>query len=318
MTKPVILIVDDEISNIEMIGAVLEDDYEICFSRSGEDALQTVHTAAPDLILLDIVMPGLNGYEVCRRLKSDPALVDVPVIFTTGLHEIEDEVRGFAVGAVDYVTKPIQPVALRSRVANHVQLKRMRDQLADLAMTDTLTGLGNRRLMEKLMQSEGRRLSRDADWLSFVMIDIDFFKQFNDKYGHPKGDDCLRMVAATLREAVRRSNDVCLRYGGEEFACILPGTDHAGALEVAAEMRRRVEALGIPNAGSQVSPVVTISLGVATGRCAQELSMELWISTADAMLYQAKHTGRNQLAGHVIEPPRSTAQPQQDRPRDTG
>lgn len=302
MNKPIIMIVDDEISNIEMMGAILEDEYEICFARSGEEALQNVRETGPDLILLDVVMPGLDGYEVCRRLKGDARLADIPVIFTTGLYQTEDEVRGFDAGAIDYITKPIQPVALRSRVGNHVELKQMRDRLADMAMTDGLTGLGNRRLMEKLLRSEVRRLSRDGDWLSFIMLDIDFFKQFNDLYGHLEGDQCLRMVASALRGAVRRSGDTCLRYGGEEFACILPQTDHDGALEVAEDMRRRVEELGIPSSGSTASPVVTVSIGVATGRCSSELSMELWISTADAMLYQGKRSGRNRVEGHVMIP----------------
>ncbi|MGR3554885.1 diguanylate cyclase [Paracoccus sp. (in: a-proteobacteria)] len=302
MSKPVIMIVDDEIANIEIMGAVLGEDYEICFSRSGEDALRVVQRVTPDLILLDIVMPGLDGYEVCRKLKDDPATADIPVIFTTGLYQTEDEVRGLAAGAIDYVTKPIQPVALRSRVDNHIELKRMRDQLANLAMTDGLTGLGNRRLLEKLLQTELRRLSREGDWLSFIMLDIDFFKQFNDLYGHLEGDQCLRKVASALGGAVRRSGDTCLRYGGEEFACILPRTDHDGALEVAEDMRRRVEALGIGNGGSDVSPVVTVSIGVASGRCSSELSMELWISTADAMLYQGKRSGRNRVEGHVMIP----------------
>lgn len=300
MTKPVILIVDDEISNIEIMAAVLKEDYEICFARSGEEALAIIHASAPDLILLDIVMPGMDGYAVCSHLKQDPRFSDVPVIFTTGLSEIEDEVQGFAVGAVDYVTKPIQPVALRSRVSNHIELKRMRDQFADLAMTDALTGLGNRRQLEKLLRSEMRYLSRHGDWLSFVMIDIDCFKQFNDEYGHLQGDQCLRMVAIALAQTAQRGRDVCLRYGGEEFACILPETDHAGALRVAEEMRRRVEGLAIPNIGSNAEAIITVSVGVASRRCEPGCSMETWISTADALLYKAKRTGRNRVVGRNI------------------
>lgn len=302
MSRPVIMIVDDEIANIEMMAAVLEDDYEICFARSGPDALQVAMNARPDLILLDIVMPGMDGHAVCRQLKRDPVLCAIPVIFTTGLDEPEDEERGFEAGAVDYVTKPIQPIKLRSRVGNHIELKRMRDQLSALATTDALTGLGNRRLLEELLQSQLHRLSAQGEWLSFIMLDIDFFKQFNDIYGHLEGDSCLRRVAHALQGAMRRSDDVCLRYGGEEFACILPRTDHDGALDVAEQIRQAIEDLGIPHKGSGVSPVVTISVGVATGRSAADLSMELWISTADAMLYQGKRTGRNQVTGHLIEP----------------
>ena len=313
MSRPVIMIVDDEISNIEMMAAVLEDDYEICFARSGPDALQVAMDARPDLILLDIIMPDMDGHAVCRQLKKDPVLCAIPVIFTTGLDEPEDEERGFEAGAVDYVTKPIQPIKLRSRVGNHIELKRMRDQLSALATTDALTGLGNRRLLEELLQSQLHHLSAQGEWLSFIMLDIDFFKQFNDIYGHLEGDDCLRRVALALKGAMRRSDDVCLRYGGEEFACILPRTDHDGALDVAEQIRNAIEDLGIPHKGSAVSPVVTISVGVATGRSAADLSMELWISTADAMLYQGKRTGRNQVTGHVIEPPRPQQLPERTR-----
>lgn len=303
MSKPIIMIVDDEVSNIEMIGAVLEDSYEICFARSGEDALRLAETARPDLILLDIVMPGMDGYEVCRRLKDAASLAEVPVIFTTGLYEPEDEVSGFAAGAIDYVIKPIQPLVLQSRVRNHLELKRMRDQLAEMAMTDALTGLGNRRRMEVLLEAESRRLARDADWLSFIILDIDFFKQFNDLYGHPQGDACLRAVAEALRGCMQRSEDACLRYGGEEFACVLPRTDHRGALQIAENLRRAIEQLAIPNAGSTVGAFVTASFGVATGRCLPDLSVELWVGTADAMLYESKRLGKNRIAGHLIEPP---------------
>lgn len=295
MKRPIILIVDDEISNIEIMGAVLEEQYEICFARSGEEALAMVQAFSPDLILLDIVMPGMDGYAVCRHLKQDPDLSQVPVIFTTGLNHTDDEVQGFAVGAVDYVTKPIQPIALRSRVRNHIELKRMRDQFADLAMTDPLTGLGNRRMLEQLMPSEIRRLARQGEWLSFVMIDVDCFKQFNDEYGHPEGDRCLRVVATTLVETLSRSHDVCLRYGGEEFACILPETDASGALHIAEQIRQRIEGLAIPNKASTVRPLVTVSLGIASGICGAESTPERWIAAADEALYQAKHFGRNKV-----------------------
>lgn len=193
--KPVIMVVDDEIANIELIAAVLEEDYEIVFARSGEQAIDVARKFVPDLILLDVVMPGLDGYETCRRIKQDPGLADVPVIFTTGRDAVEDEVRGLAAGAIDYVTKPVQPVALRRRVSNHIGLKQKRDRLASLALIDPLTGLGNRRMFEDLLKDEVARLTPLGGWLSVILVDIDFFKQFNDMYGHPAGDRCLAQVA---------------------------------------------------------------------------------------------------------------------------
>ncbi|RCW79629.1 diguanylate cyclase [Paracoccus lutimaris] len=300
--RPVILIVDDEIINIEIMSCLLEPEYDICFAKSGSHALEIAGQIGPDLILLDIVMPGMDGYELCRRLKQDEALADVPVIFTTGLDGLDDEARGLSSGAIDYVTKPVQPEILRRRVANHLEMKRMRDQLADLAMTDALTGLGNRRRLEKLLRAELRRLARSGEWLSVIMLDIDFFKQFNDTYGHLEGDGCIRKVAAALCRSLHREGDFCARYGGEEFACILPETDFGGAMSVAEDMRRQVERLGLPNSGAGAASGVTVSLGVATGRCEAGLPAEIWLSNADRLLYQSKRAGRNRVTGQIIGP----------------
>ncbi|KMS56059.1 diguanylate cyclase [Novosphingobium barchaimii LL02] len=295
MTRATILIVDDEISNIEIMNAVLEDDYEVCFSTSGEQALETARTTLPDLVLLDVLMPGIDGFEVCRQLKADPLLADIPVIFTTGLGDTADEMRGLSLGAIDYVTKPIQPAILRARVGNHVELKRLRDQLANMAVTDALTGLSNRRQMEKALHSETGRLARTGDWLSVIMIDIDFFKQFNDTYGHPAGDRCISMVASALTRAVKRASDLSARYGGEEFACILPGADPHGAQLVAQEIKLQVQSLNIPHERSQISPFITVSIGVASARCLPGMAADQWIGHADRQLYQSKHGGRNRI-----------------------
>ena len=300
--KPVIMIVDDEIANIEMIGAMLEDEYEILFARSGEQAIDIAQKAPLDLILLDVVMPGMDGYETCRRIKHDPNLVNVPVIFTTGLDSVECEIQGLSVGAIDYVTKPVQPVSLRRRVSNHVNLKRMRDQLASQALIDPLTGLGNRRMLETLLVEEMIRLARLEEELSVLLIDIDYFKQFNDLYGHLEGDQCIAMVAGTLGAAMRRGGDMCVRYGGEEFACVLPRTDYEGAMHLAEILRSQVEALAIPHAGSSCAPVVTISIGVAVRRCAPDQLMNVWFKTADQMLYDSKHAGRNRVTGTTFHP----------------
>lgn len=158
-SKPVIMVVDDEIANIETIGAILDQDYEILFARSGEQAIQIAGKNPLDLILLDVIMPGLDGYETCRRLKLDPKLADVPVIFTTGLHTVEDEIQGLSAGAIDYVIKPVKPISLRQRVGNHVELKRMRDRLVNMTMIDPLTGLGNRRMLQSQLDEIVPRLA---------------------------------------------------------------------------------------------------------------------------------------------------------------
>ncbi|WP_024897654.1 diguanylate cyclase [Brucella rhizosphaerae] len=294
--RATVLIVDDEVSNIEIMNAVLEDHYEICFATSGEQALEVARSVLPDLILLDVMMPGLDGYEVCLRLKNDRLLADVPVIFTTGLDDQEAEVRGLSLGAIDYVTKPINPVVLRARVSNHIELKRLRDQLAQMAVTDALTGLSNRRQLEVILAGEISRLAPAGAWLSVIMLDIDFFKLFNDTYGHPEGDRCIAMVAAALNRAVHKVSGMTARYGGEEFACVLPGAPPETALATAHEIQLQIQSLNIPHQSSEVSTNVTVSMGIASARTHPGKSGSLWLQQADHQLYTSKKSGRNQIA----------------------
>jgi len=294
--RATVLIVDDEVSNIEIMNAVLEDHYEICFATSGEQALEVARTVLPDLILLDVMMPGVDGYEVCTRLKNDRLLADVPVIFTTGLDDQEAEVRGLSLGAIDYVTKPINPIILRARVSNHVELKRLRDQLAQMAVTDALTGLSNRRQLEVILKAEIARLAPTGAWLSVIMLDIDFFKLFNDTYGHPEGDRCIAMVAAALTRAVHKVSGMTARYGGEEFACVLPGADRETALTTAREIQLQIQSLNIPHLGSQISTNVTVSIGIASAQTQPGMDGSLWLEHADHQLYSIKKSGRNQIA----------------------
>lgn len=298
--RAVILVVDDEVSNIELLSAALEDEYEICFATSGAEALDVARSVLPDLILLDVLMPGMDGYAVCREIKDDPLLADVPVIFTTALGDQAAEVKGLELGAVDYVAKPVVPVIVRARVRNHIEMKRMRDQLAELAVTDALTGLGNRRRLEQALNQEVGRLTRSAADLSVIMLDIDFFKQFNDTYGHTAGDRCITMVASALNRAVRRAADLTVRYGGEEFACVLPNTSHEEAMAIAQNIRDRVSALAIPHENSKVAPYVTISIGVATATCSPNMDPVNWIMAADSQLYRAKAAGRNGVEGRFF------------------
>ncbi len=294
--RATVLIVDDEVSNIEIMNAVLEDYYEISFATSGAQALEVARSVLPDLILLDVMMPGLDGYEVCSRLKSDRLLADVPVIFTTGLDDQDAEVRGLSLGAIDYVTKPINPIVLRARVSNHIELKRLRDQLAQMAVTDALTGLSNRRQLEVILTAEISRLAPTGAWLSVIMLDIDFFKLFNDTYGHPEGDRCIAMVAAALTRAVHKVSGMTARYGGEEFACVLPGADPEKALATAKEIQLQIQSLNIPHPGSAVSSTVTVSIGIASARTHPDMGGSLWLQHADHQLYTSKKCGRNTIA----------------------
>jgi diguanylate cyclase (GGDEF)-like protein len=300
MERAVVLIVDDEIANIEIMNAALEDQYEVCFATSGAQAIAVAKSVLPDLILLDVLMPGMDGYEVCHTLKQDPLLADIPIIFSTGLDDQDAEERGLSLGAIDYITKPIQPVILTARVRNHIELKRLRDRLAEMAVTDALTGLSNRRHLEQVLKTETARLARTGEWLSFIMIDIDFFKAFNDTYGHPVGDRCIAMVASALNRAVRRAADLPARYGGEEFACILPGADPVAAMAVASDIQAQVRSLGIPHMASSISAQVTVSVGVTSARCEPGMSSDFWIQNADRQLYISKSEGRNRIAASTF------------------
>lgn len=293
--RQTVLIVDDAPVNIRVLGNALKTDYKVLFATNGEKALEiAMSSSPPDLILLDIMMPGMDGYEVCQKLKAEKYTQNIPVIFITAMSQEADETRGLEIGAVDYITKPFSLPIAKVRVKTHLELKRHRDMLENLSMLDGLTGISNRRRFDEFFDMEWKRAERDASFLSLIMIDIDFFKAFNDYYGHQTGDDCLKQVAKTLADSVKRPADCIARYGGEEFASILPGTDIQGAVLIAENMRKNVEALGIPHSYSPIDHV-TISLGSASVLPAKGHSAINLIEGADKTLYRAKEGGRNQV-----------------------
>lgn len=297
--KQTILIVDDTPTNIEVLAEVLSDDYEVLFATNGQDAFEVAVLQNPDLILLDVMMPGMDGYEACTLLKNDSRTQSIPVIFVTSLGQEEDETKGLSAGAIDYLTKPIRPPIFRARVRNHLELKRYRDFLENLSATDGLTGIFNRRRLDEVLENEWRRALRNQTPLSLILSDIDRFKDYNDSYGHLAGDDCLRQIARTLAECARRPSDLMARYGGEEFAGLLPETDALGAGNVATMMWEKVNCLNLPHVRSDVADHVTLSLGVATlTPVIGQPSCDL-IRRADEFLYAAKRNGRNQIKGSV-------------------
>jgi diguanylate cyclase (GGDEF)-like protein len=292
-----ILVVDDDRANIEVLSVVLGSGYELFFATRGAEAIEIARAALPDLVLLDVMMPEMNGYELCARLRTDPMTASIPVIFITGLGDVDAEIRGLEVGAVDYVTKPISPPLVRLRVRNQLELKRARDTLERLAETDGLTGLANRRAFDRVLEIEFRRLHRSGAPLSLILLDVDHFKLFNDQYGHVAGDDCLRSIAGIIGSAITRAADVAARYGGEEFGVVLPETPHDGAVLVAERIRRAIVDACIPHETSPVASVVTASLEVVSVACAGFGAPPEVIAIADEQLYRAKSMGRNQIAG---------------------
>lgn len=302
LAKQRILIIDDERSNIKLLAGALQSRYQISFALNGEDGLRIIQgDLSVDLILLDIMMEGMDGYEVCRRLKADPETRNIPVIFITAMSEVEDETKGLEIGAVDYIIKPFTMAIVQARVRTHLELKRHRDILENLSSLDGLTGIFNRRRYNEAIEREWKLSQREARPLSLILIDIDHFKAFNDAYGHGPGDECLKQVAKTLAASVNRPSDLVARYGGEEFAVLLPRTDPAGAAFVAEKMRREIESLGIAHRSSPTAPILTISLGVATAIAGPHESPLDLAKTSDRFLYEAKRKGRNQVRGARLE-----------------
>ena len=298
--KPRLLVVDDQPTNIRLMHRCFAGDYQVFMSTSGEQALSLCKSKRPDLILLDVMMPGLDGFEVCKRLKADEATQHIPVIFVTAQTDPTQETFGLSLGAIDFIAKPVNPDVVRARVKTHLKLKFQSDLLRKLVFLDGLTGAFNRRYFDQQISTEWGRAARTYTPLSLILLDIDFFKPFNDRYGHQAGDDALRAVANTLKACLRRPADLVARYGGEEFACVLPETSHQDALAIADELERQIRALAIAHKSSDVAGVITISLGLATHMGNSENDVQDLIALADKLLYRAKQSGRGRVCGHVL------------------
>lgn len=298
-----ILLVDDQRLNIQVLHQAFAADHDVCMATGGLQALAVSLAQQPDLILLDIEMPDIDGFEVCKRLKADPATRDIPVIFVTAHVDDVTQMRGLELGAVDFISKPINLKIVRARVNIHLTLKHQADLLRRLAYVDGLTGVPNRRYFDQRLHSEWARAARSGAAISLLMIDVDFFKLYNDTYGHQAGDDCLRRVAGVLASGLKRPADLLARYGGEEFVCLLPGTDVPGALQLAEQLGQQITALRIEHAGSSIADFVTVSVGCCykpAGASRGEVA-EL-LRQADVQLYKAKQNGRNRSCAAEFAP----------------
>lgn len=285
--KPVVLIVDDQPENIHALRTILEPDYQVQFAVGGQQALQVARNHRIDLILLDVAMPDMDGYEVCLRLKSLPERAAIPIIFVAARSGDHEEEHGFEVGAVDYIHKPLIPAVVRTRVRTHLRLHQALREMETLASTDRLTGAWNRRHFEQIVVGEIARSHRYRKPLSLIFLDIDHFKQVNDHHGHQAGDAILRELTRLIRENIRNS-DTLTRWGGEEFTVLAPVTCLGEALALAEKLRARIAAHEFPSARR-----ITISLGVAEYQV--EEALDSWLRRADEALYAAKKNGRNQV-----------------------
>jgi len=282
-------------ANARLLAKQLSGEYECLTAANGTAALEAARAQQPDLILLDVLMPGMDGFETCRHLKDNERTRKIPVIFITSLDDDKDEAKGLDLGAVDYIRKPFRMPIVKARIRNHIELKRARDLLEEQAFIDSLTTIPNRRRFDAVLDKEWRRAQRCGTPLSLILLDIDFFKKYNDNYGHRQGDDCLRRVGWSLKESMRRAADFVARYGGEEFAVILPDIDTQGAVKTSDTIRLNVAALAIPHEYSTVAPHVTVSLGVAVSHPERNHGPGDIIEAADRALYRAKQAGRNTI-----------------------
>ncbi len=288
-----IVVIDESSRTRSQIVTALAPDHDIVEAKNGLDGIAIVVERQPDLILLDLRLADGDGLELCRSLKSEIRSRRIPVIIVTSADEQALEVQGLQVGAVDFVTHPIDPAILRLRVRNQLALKYYRDALEHISVIDGLTGAANRRQFENILDREWRRAKRLSKPVSLVMFDIDHFKNFNDHYGYLKGDDCLQRLAHLLQAMIHRPGDSAARYGGEEFAIILPETEATGAAIVAERVRQGVELLDIRHETSSIAKHVTISVGVATLVPGAEDLPEILVKLAEERLSEAKTAGRN-------------------------
>lgn len=317
-----ILIVDDSQSIRVYLQQILKScDYDdLDFATDGHEVFEMVDKKRQsseeyDLILLDVILPDINGIDICSKLKNEYNMDEIPIIMVTGRKDKETLKNAFAEGAMDYITKPISSIELKARVRSAlrlrqaikkriarekelekltIELQNANRKLDKLASIDGLTGLSNRRLFDETLKKESARMTREDKNLGILMIDIDNFKNYNDLYGHQAGDDCLKKVASTISETVYRPGDLAARYGGEEFVVILPDTDKEGIYEVAERIKQEIESLDIEHNDSPVADHVTVSIGVAVSKVKSKDDGERIVKLADQALYQAKKNGRNQ------------------------
>jgi diguanylate cyclase (GGDEF)-like protein len=292
--KKKILIVDDEKTNIIALAQFLKNNFDIIVATDGETAIEIAEKHVPDIILLDVIMPGLSGFEVLTRLKDSSTTINIPVIFITGLGNAEDEEKGLSLGAVDYITKPFHPSVVKARLNTHLRMSDYVHTIERLCLLDALTGLPNRRGFDSRMSVEWGRAHREKKQLGLIVLDIDKFKIYNDTYGHPQGDVLLKEIAKVLNETINRSSDFVSRWGGEEFFVLLPDTDLEGTSKIAEQIRINVKNMEVLcSNGAKTSS--TVSLGAASIVPGDSDYADEFISNVDKLLYKAKNNGRDQV-----------------------
>jgi diguanylate cyclase (GGDEF)-like protein len=293
--KNSLLIVDDDKSELMMMSHILQAEYTVRVAPDGETALKIAEKYQPDLILLDIIMPDMDGYRVFTELQNSEKSADIPVIFISGLNNTNDEKRGLKLGAVDYINKPFDEMIVKLRVHHQIRIINQLRTIEHLSLIDQLTGIPNRRNFDTRLSVEWGRATREDTPISILMVDIDHFKHYNDTYGHQQGDKALRLVAQILAKTIKRTTDFYARWGGEEFVVLLPNSDSAGGMKIAEQLRQNIEAAELPYDDEGNFTKLTVSIGVNSYTPMLEGSVDQFISRADKALYDAKNSGRNKV-----------------------
>jgi diguanylate cyclase (GGDEF)-like protein len=293
--KARILIAGDDKISLRLLVGLLKQDYVLEKAENGKQALEMIESNPPDLILLDVMMPEMDGFQVIQELKRKQRTQNIPVIFITALHSPRNEEVGLKLGAVDYIKKPFIPSIVQARVRNILTMVRHRKLLETLAHIDGLTEIPNRRYFDLALRREWQRAMRYQNFISVAIADVDYFKQFNDNYGHAQGDRVLISLASEIRRNLKRPYDLVSRYGGEEFGIVLPKTSADKAYLLCETIRKAVEALNIDHEFSSVSKNITISIGGATVIPDQNMDMSTIVEKADRQLFEAKNNGRNRV-----------------------
>ena len=295
--KPTILVVDDMTTTLLLLHDLLKDTYEVKIAKSGTKALEILESPNDiDLILLDIEMPDINGYDVCKRIKNNETIKNIPIIFITGRTSQEDEEYGLNLGAIDYITKPFNKAIVKLRIKNYLNLKIKNDMLEKLSMYDALTNIRNRRYFDETFEKTFSEIKRDKKSLAVLMIDIDFFKLYNDNYGHGQGDETLRKVAKALEKTIKRASDFVARYGGEEFVILLKDINKDGVEAVANNLLNAIRELKITHEFSKIENYVTVSIGASFYNSRSDVTKLELLLKADEALYNVKNSGRNNFA----------------------
>jgi len=296
-----ICLVDDNMTSLTIARDMLKVLYKVYPATSAAKFFEIIENIIPDLILMDVDMPQMNGYEAVKILKEDERFEDIPVIFITAKTDELSELKGFELGAVDYITKPFHPAIIKARIATHLTIVEQRHIIEQISLTDTLTKIPNRRFFDSQIIKEWKRAIRDKVPIGVLMIDVDNFKHFNDTYGHQQGDVALQTLAHVISTSMRRGADFAARWGGEEFAVLLPNITADGILRVAENIRMNVEKAAVPHIDdTSHSLYVTVSIGGTFIKPADISSIDETVNKADSALYTAKETGRNRVCLYCL------------------